>query len=103
MHLRLPEELSATQRSTYDLVGRLNARHRETRPGFEDLDARIASYELAYRMQAEALDIGDFSTETSATLSRYGVDDPNEHTAKYAKVPLGPAVGREGRAVHSGL
>jgi uncharacterized protein (DUF1501 family) len=85
LHLSPPEGRSATQRSTFDLVDKLNRRHREAHQGFDELDARIASYELAYRMQSEALGIGDFRDETTATLDMYGVNSANELTAKYAR------------------
>jgi hypothetical protein len=85
LNLRPPPERSDTQRSTYDFIGRMNAAHRAARSGFDDLDARIASYELAYRMQSEALDLGDFQSESADTLAMYGVDDQNEDTAKYAR------------------
>ena len=40
-----------------------------------DFEARIASYELAYRMQAAAPEATDLSNETAATLSMYGIDE----------------------------
>ena len=85
LNLRPPEERSDSQRSTYDFIGKLNARHRAERDGLDELDARIASYELAYRMQSEALDLGDFGNESAETLAMYGIDDANEDTAKYAR------------------
>src|SRR3954468_12947357 len=42
-----PEEFANGQRATLDLIHKLNLKHRETRPGHTELDARIASYELA--------------------------------------------------------
>jgi hypothetical protein len=46
------------------------------RPGELDLEARIASYELAARMQTAAREALDLTTETEATKRRYGIDDP---------------------------
>src|SRR5438132_1395810 len=43
-----------TQREALDLLGRLNREHLRRHPGESELAARIASYELAYRMQASA-------------------------------------------------
>jgi hypothetical protein len=85
LHLSPPEKRAALQRSTYDLVNQLNQGHRDARRGFDELDARIASYELAYRMQSEALGIGDFRDETAATLAMYGVTAKDEGLAKYAR------------------
>ena len=41
----------------------------------ENLEARIASYELAYRMQAAAPEAIDLSSETAETRALYGLDD----------------------------
>lgn len=62
------------QRRTLDLINRLNREHLDARPGDEELSARIASYELAYRMQSHAPDVVDISRETSATHRLYGLD-----------------------------
>lgn len=56
-----------------DLLSRLDRAHRERRPGQARLDARIASYELAARMQLAASDALDISQETQATLDGYGL------------------------------
>jgi hypothetical protein len=65
------------------LLYRLDAAHREARPGNPDLDARIASYELAARMQLSAGDALDLSKEDPRTLEMYGIDDPL--TASYGR------------------
>jgi uncharacterized protein (DUF1501 family) len=59
----------------------LNRRHLELHPGEADLEARIASYELAARMQTAAKDALDLSSETEATKNLYGLDNPA--TAEY--------------------
>src|SRR5687767_1031761 len=59
LDLMPPEEFASGQRSSLDLIKALNLKHRATRPGYTELDARIASYELAYRMQSAALEVGD--------------------------------------------
>jgi hypothetical protein len=64
------------QRAKLDLLGRLNARHAQKRPDLSELDARIRSYELAFRMQAEAPEAVDLSRETEETKALYGLDDP---------------------------
>jgi hypothetical protein len=56
-----------------DLLTRLDRIHQRQRPGQPNLDARIASYELAARMQLAASDALDLSRETRKTLEMYGV------------------------------
>ena len=61
------------QREQLDFVQQLNRRHRESRPGDPQLEARIESLELAYRMQTEAAEVFDIQRgETAATLKLYG-------------------------------
>lgn len=80
-----PEELAASQRTAIDLIQQLNLEHRQTRAGFTELDARIASYELAYRMQASALEVGDLNAETATTQTAYGLDHQDERTVSFAR------------------
>lgn len=80
-----PEELAGSQRSAIDLIQQLNIEHRESRIGFTDLDARIASYELAYRMQASALEVGDLDAETASTRQAYGLEHKDERTVSFAR------------------
>jgi hypothetical protein len=54
----------------------LNREHAEARPAELDLEARIASYELAARMQTAAREALDLSRESAATQRLYGIDDP---------------------------
>jgi hypothetical protein len=76
LDLRPQREISSgQQRSTLDLVQSLNRRHLETRLD-DELSARIAAYELAFRMQAAAPEVVDIRSETQETLSLYGIDDP---------------------------
>jgi hypothetical protein len=56
------------------LLRQLNERHRQTRPGDTRLEARIASYELAARLQLSAPEVLDLSGETQATKRFYGLD-----------------------------
>lgn len=67
---------SRTQRDTLDLLQALNARHAAAREAESELSARIAAYELAYRMQTTAADVVDVDKETAATRTMYGLDDP---------------------------
>jgi uncharacterized protein (DUF1501 family) len=49
----------------------------EEYPGDSALAARIASYELAYRMQASVPEVLDFAKETEETKALYGLDQPH--------------------------
>jgi hypothetical protein len=80
-----PTEFAEGQRASLDLIRDLNLKHRATRPAFTDFDARIASYELAYRMQAAALEVGDLKGEPAYTRAAYGVDDTDKRTASFAR------------------
>jgi uncharacterized protein (DUF1501 family) len=53
-------------------VAALNARHAAERPADPRLEARIRTFELAYRMQAEATDAFDLSREAKRTRDLYG-------------------------------
>jgi hypothetical protein len=69
------EEFDATQqRRTLDLLRSMNEAQLD--PADTELSARIASYELAFRMQAEAPEAVDLSRETAETKRLYGLDDP---------------------------
>src|SRR5437762_8821307 len=59
-----------------DLLAQLDGIHQRQRPGELWLDARIASYELAARMQLQAHEAMDVTRETKATLAMYGVGEP---------------------------
>ncbi len=63
------------QRARRELLGKLNEQHLAQHPGEWDLNARIASYELAYRMQMAAPAAVDLSQETEATRRLYGLDE----------------------------
>lgn len=63
------------QRNSLDFVQALNRQHAERYAGEPDLDARIASYELAARMQTCARDALDISSETKATQEMYGIHE----------------------------
>jgi len=74
LDLQGPGQLDrAAQRRQLDLLEQLNEKHLEQRPGGRDLAARIQSYELAYRMQAEAPEAVDLKQETQGTVEMYGV------------------------------
>ncbi len=77
----LPHLAGEPQRQALDLLEALNRRHADRFPGQADLEARIASYELAARMQTAAREALDISRETKATHALYGLDD--EATREY--------------------
>jgi hypothetical protein len=64
------------QRAQLDLLRQVNEEHRERRPLEADLDARIQSFELAYRMQTAAPEAIDVAQETQTTQRLYGIDNP---------------------------
>ncbi|MEC7409708.1 MAG: DUF1501 domain-containing protein [Planctomycetota bacterium] len=61
------------QRLNLDLLNRLNQRHLLQNPQHDELQARLESYELAYRMQSAIPDALDISGETELTLDQYGI------------------------------
>src|SRR5262249_21098953 len=61
------------QKRTLDLLRQFN--EIDTRAGDKELEARVASYELAFKMQKHAPDAVDLSKETAATKKAYGIDD----------------------------
>lgn len=73
----------ASERDGLALLDQLNRRHRLSRAGDSRLDARIASFELAARMQSSAPETLDLSRESEATHKSYGIDD--ETTAPFGK------------------
>ena len=63
----------------------LNDKHAELHAGDSDLRARIASYELAGRMQLSAPEVSNLGSETKATHELYGTGDANPLLAAYAR------------------
>ena len=75
-NLNTPEGVSdEQQRGKLDFLNAVNRQHAAARPQQSELDARIAAYELAFRMQAEAPETVDLAKETEATKKLYGMDD----------------------------
>jgi hypothetical protein len=76
-NLRPPKDIDdAQQRRTLDLINRLNREHLSQRDEDSELAARIAAYELAFRMQTEAADICYVTGEDEKTRTLYGLDQP---------------------------
>ncbi|HEY1189732.1 MAG TPA: DUF1501 domain-containing protein, partial [Gemmata sp.] len=63
-------------RAALELLGKVNREHAQARPGDSRLDARIASYELAAKMQQHAPEALDLTREAAKTRAKYGLDDP---------------------------
>src|SRR3954470_19435747 len=77
-HLARPAGMApATDVASRDFAKFLNDEHLKRHPDDTALAARIASYELAARMQLSAAQVGDLSTESTATRALYGADDVN--------------------------
>ena len=72
------------QRMQFRLLQQLNQRHLDQRPNEAALEARIRSFELAYRMQAEATDAFDISQEPAHILAMYG-DSPQNRQLLLAR------------------
>ncbi|MCA9048421.1 MAG: DUF1501 domain-containing protein, partial [Planctomycetaceae bacterium] len=73
-----PNKSREHQRRALDELAWLNRRHLESVGNDDDrLSARIAGYELAYRMQAEVPEVIDLHHETQQTQQMYGLDDPD--------------------------
>jgi hypothetical protein len=76
-NLQPPPHLAGQmQQQNLELLHEINKQHTVHHPDEPELNARMATYELAARMQLAATDALDISKETQATLSLYGIDDP---------------------------
>jgi hypothetical protein len=86
-YLKSPQGVTAEQQAAkLKLLDEFNRQHRDQRTGYSELEARIASYELAYRMQAAAPEAVDLAGETAETQSLYGLD--RKETATYGRMCL---------------
>ena len=75
LNLAAPSELSGKPQENFlGYLDELNREHAERHPGELDLEARIASFELAARMQIAASDAMNISGESEATKRLYGID-----------------------------
>ena len=84
LDLAPPPTIGATdqQRGRLDLLNGLNRHFGDRHPEDSELEARLNSYELAYRMQSAAPEAVDLTKESEATRKLYGMD--NEVTSKFA-------------------
>ncbi len=75
LNLDRPDGMTeSVQRELIDSIQQANHRHLEPRSDNDDLASRIASYELAFKMQSAAPEAVDLSAEDERTLSMYGID-----------------------------
>ena len=81
LDLNTPDRIDReTQRHNLDLLASLNREHLSAHPGRTDLEARLNSYELGYRMQTEVPEVLELNTESKATLDMYGIGKPKTET-----------------------
>ncbi len=86
-NLNLPEGMTTQRRARQlDLLASFNKGYAEKHTEQSELEARIASYELAYRMQAAAPEAVDLTKETEATKALYGLD--NKETETFGRMCL---------------
>ena len=85
-NLKRPQEIGdAEESATRACLEQLNREHATTHPGDSSLQARMAAYELAARMQISAPEVSDLASETRQTHQHYGTDSENKLLAGYAK------------------
>lgn len=86
-HLERPANITADQRrAELDFLQRLNSQHLNQVSDRSELEARIASYELGFRMQSAAPEAFDLSQETAETEHLYGLHEAD--TSEYARIFL---------------
>ena len=81
------------QRRELDFLQAVNAEHEKSHPGYSELSARIASYELAFKLQTTAPEALDLSKEDPRTLEMYGINAPKPTWHPLAQGPA--AFGRQ--------
>ena len=86
-NLARPDNVTpAADKATRDFLNTLNSRHQQQFPGDSQLAARIASYELAAKMQTSVPLVSDLSSEPAHVLRMYGADDAeNKVKAAFAR------------------
>ncbi len=77
LNIRRPDGITdGDQRQMLDLLRDYNETHRQARSEDSELAARMASYELAFKMQMSVPEVTDLAKESAATRTLYGMDDP---------------------------
>jgi hypothetical protein len=85
-----PGYTTEIQRNLIETANALNAEHLANHPGYSELQARIASYELAFQLQTTAPEALDLSQESPATIEMYGINEPKpEHPLALGAAPFG--------------
>lgn len=85
-NLELPGDVSADEEyATRDFLQHLNQSHAEAHPGNSELQARMAAYELAARMQLSAPEVSNLDSEPAEAHALYGTSDANPLKAAYAR------------------
>ncbi|MDG2383063.1 MAG: DUF1501 domain-containing protein [Pirellulaceae bacterium] len=85
-NLSRPADISATEdAASRQLLTRLNQSFADSNQAESDLQARVAAYELAAKMQLSAPEVSDLSRESSLTHQMYGTMDENPLKAGYAR------------------
>ena len=82
-HLRNPDLPPQQRKRQFELLQAMNHEQRQSVPGNTELEAVINSYELAWRMQANAPEVMDIANESTATKKLYGIDE--EPTDNYGR------------------
>src|SRR5262245_12186074 len=119
LYLQNPPGINGdAQRDTLNFVDQMDRLHQATRPGDSTLEARIASYELAFRMQSSAPEAVDLSQESPVTKALYGIGEPLtddfgrkcllarrlvERGVRFIQVYLGTTLGDDWDGAHTDL
>lgn len=75
-HIRNDRIPASLQRAQLAMLGEVNQEHLEQTGSHAALEGRIASFELAFRMQSTMPDAQDIGSESEATRKLYGIDNP---------------------------
>jgi hypothetical protein len=85
-NLEIPAAVTLQEEAaTRDFLKRLNQRHADSHPGQSELQARMAAYELAARMQLSAPEVTELAAESTTVHRQYGTDDAHKLKAAYAR------------------
>ena len=85
-NLARPKSISELEESaSRKLLQQLNQNFAEENPGETELQARVAAYQLAAKMQLSAPEVSDLSRESALIHQQYGTNDPNNLKAAYAR------------------
>ena len=80
-----PSMLKAEQRKALDLIGKLDRGFADKVAAKDAVLASIANAETAFLMQAAVPELTDISSESESTKTKYGIDNPNQQHAEYAR------------------